>query len=440
MQRFAHPQPLIRLGLVTAFGLALRLLWIFNFPGGFYADSTWYYDQAVNLAQGLGYTYRDVPTAIWPVGYPLFLSLFFRLGGPSLWLAQIVNVVLLSIDLLLIFVIAHRLGATKRAALSATALLAIAPSHIISSGLAATEPLFVVLLHGQILLLIAAVRRSSMGLWLLNGAWLGLGVYVRSELFFLLPLLLLACLVTGWQKKPRCARPILMALATALVFGATLTPWTVRNYRVQGLLIPVSTTGCMNLWIGNTAAGNGAFYWPRDPEINPTVLREDDTETTWYRRSCDAAQKAILEDPARVLRRLPRKLFFLWENDSDMIYWSLAGATSEIDDQTRQMLYRITNAYYWPLLALGLAAMVLLIPRDKGSVNTGLCTDAYWLVTGVFLSLNLAYLPFFGTSRFHFGTFPLLLIFAACGLNATLRYFTTSHSAASKPSVTRSQS
>src|SRR5207245_6064336 len=52
----------------------------------------------------------------------------------------------------------------------------------------------------------------------------------------------------------------LCALAT-LVFVLTLLPWTIRNYRIHGRLVPVTTMGGVVLWEGNNP------YVTRDPSL-----------------------------------------------------------------------------------------------------------------------------------------------------------------------------
>lgn len=56
------------------------LLWMH--PPQLY-DFAWYYSHAVSLQTGHGYISSGKYTAYWPIGYPYFLSLLFRLTGST---------------------------------------------------------------------------------------------------------------------------------------------------------------------------------------------------------------------------------------------------------------------------------------------------------------------------------------------------------------------
>jgi hypothetical protein len=58
------------------------------------SDAAWYFSRAAMLADGRGYLGdHGAPTAYWPPGWPLALSVLFRLTGPAIW-AGLVNLVL----------------------------------------------------------------------------------------------------------------------------------------------------------------------------------------------------------------------------------------------------------------------------------------------------------------------------------------------------------
>src|SRR5512135_1983001 len=87
----------------------LRLALVMLIPVTPSSDGAWYFESAMDLAAGLGYTEHGVPTAFWPPGYPLFLSLVFRIFGPYLLAAQMANVVLSCIIFLVSLVLARRI-------------------------------------------------------------------------------------------------------------------------------------------------------------------------------------------------------------------------------------------------------------------------------------------------------------------------------------------
>src|SRR5712691_11157796 len=77
----------------VCFGLYLlaRLAVILFVPIEQQSDQLWYYNRAVAIAAGQGYSERGILTAFWPVGWPGFMGLLFRLSGSSPFIAQIAN-------------------------------------------------------------------------------------------------------------------------------------------------------------------------------------------------------------------------------------------------------------------------------------------------------------------------------------------------------------
>jgi hypothetical protein len=183
------------------------------------------------------------------------------------------------------------------------------------------------------------------------------------------------------------------------------------------MFVPLSTTGCMNIWIGNTEGADGGYFWPHDSAINPTVLRPSDNEQTWYRRTCQAAIAALSEKPLRTIRLLPQKIIKLWAHDHDLVYWNFAGALQEFPQRQVDLSYWLADGYYWVILGLALAAFVFKIKEGLSAPSLSIWFARqpleYWLVGAALAGFTLVYLPFFGSPRFHFALFPLLALPAA---------------------------
>src|SRR5262245_38028408 len=88
--------------------LGLRLAVVVFVPVEQFSDNLWYYDRAVGLASGAGYSEGGNVTAYWPPGWPGFLGLLFSLLGPSLFVGQLANLALAVIT----FPLALSLGST----------------------------------------------------------------------------------------------------------------------------------------------------------------------------------------------------------------------------------------------------------------------------------------------------------------------------------------
>ena len=122
----------------------LHLVWIDFYPTVPYAESQWYFEKASELADGLGYVYDQTmfkPTAAWPVGYPLFLSLLFRIMAPSLVVAKLANVALAEVIVFLTAWLAQRKFDRRIGSISAL-LMATLPGLIVYSSLLQSDMLF----------------------------------------------------------------------------------------------------------------------------------------------------------------------------------------------------------------------------------------------------------------------------------------------------------
>jgi hypothetical protein len=336
------------------------LIWVFVFPNELYAESEWYFEQANNLKNGLGYIRNGEPSAMWPVGYPLFLSLIYRITPPTAMAAKLANVILLTLDVVLIFGFAWLIVPKHPQALILAAIVTFYPTHIMASSLLATESLYSVLVHLLLLVILIATYRSSVLWWIIAAALAGVITMVRTEGGVLL-LLVMMCYIATLYTRDKRFRKLQSIWGVALmvtIFCAIIAPWTIRNWRQIGLFIPVSSTGCMNIWIGNGPDADGGFNWNGNPSVNPAALRPDDTEATWYLRTCDAAIDAVLDDPIRAISLWPRKYLKLWEDDYAIVHWNISGTDHRFGTPEEARLRHTANLYYWLVLILSLIGLV----------------------------------------------------------------------------------
>ena len=136
-RRFLLSPAFVPLCLVAA--LAVRLCWVLAVEARPIDDFKWYFDRGVDLSAGRGLTVNGVPTADWPVGYPLLLAGLFLLTGPSLLAAKLLNVVLGLGIVWLSYRIARRIFGSEAAGRMALMLLAFHPNQIAYTSLTATE-------------------------------------------------------------------------------------------------------------------------------------------------------------------------------------------------------------------------------------------------------------------------------------------------------------
>src|SRR5205823_6068560 len=70
-------------------------------------------------------------------------------------------------------------------------------------------------------------------------------------------------------------KSVKQALVFIVIAFVCLAPWTVRNYRVFGRIVPVCESGGINLWIGNNPAATGDDRYPVADIIRGDFARGD---------------------------------------------------------------------------------------------------------------------------------------------------------------------
>lgn len=218
------------------------------------SDASDYFEIAASLARGDGFA-AEHPygvlhrTAFRPPLYPLLLGSVFAVTGAHLGVAQAVNVLLGAVVVVLVAVIATRVGG-RFAGVAAAALATVYPPLLANDGPPLAEPLSLVLVLGMVLVLLR--ERSGWVEW--AGVLCGLLVLTRPSAQLLVPVLALWVLRrAGWRR--------------ALVFGAiavlVIAPWVARNAAVFGHPVLVTSNG-FNLaavW-SPTALAQGGFVDP----------------------------------------------------------------------------------------------------------------------------------------------------------------------------------
>jgi 4-amino-4-deoxy-L-arabinose transferase-like glycosyltransferase len=382
----------------------LRLAFMVFFRVAPVSDFDWYYGRAVELSRGGGLHFHGHPTAFWPVGYPAFLSLVFRVFGPSVWVAQCANVAL-SIGIL---VLAHRLAfklSNSRLAASATLLiLTLFPNQIAYSALVASEPLGCFLMLFGIELLLAPRR----GYALLSGLAFGAACLVKPQLL-LLPgaILMIQALLQRreYREHRRAGVYAQFALRAGLVYlslSAVLAPWTLRNYRVFGGFVFVANSGGGNLLIGNNPDATGTYPTPAvDKKLHrqllPLVPGRD--EYAVDKKAHALALAYLRARPIEALLRVPRKVFYLYAKDVDGFSWMQEGAP-RTSGRYRLLVFGkgLAQAYYGLVVLLFLGALV--------SARRHRRWKSIWLSLTVIGYVTVLYSVYFGISRFHFLAIP----------------------------------
>ncbi len=165
--------------LFLGLGFALRMLWIVFVPTQLYADWEWYDKLAYDMSRVWRYEEDGAPTAYWPIGYPLFLAIIYRIFGHSYFAVKFISVLLSMCICVFTYLAANRIVGPVCARLSLV-ILALFPSQIFFTNVLASEILFTVLLILVIYLLVKRTDDSSIWNPVMVGVLAGLLILVRA--------------------------------------------------------------------------------------------------------------------------------------------------------------------------------------------------------------------------------------------------------------------
>lgn len=356
-----------------------------------FRDETVYMDAAARLIQGLGFApdYSSAPA------YPVFLALLELITPAGLVGVRVGQAVVAALGCVLCFELGRRLQG-QLAGLAAAAIYALDPLLIVSSALLYAEAAALLVLSLCVVTTWEASRRDSQPLCVVSGVLLGLLAMLRPVGLVLVPVMM-AWLLIG--RRPGSGRRWVLALAVAGACLLTLTPWTVRNYRVYGAFVPIATSG-----LGGV------------PGIGGEVEQRGVTE----------AVLAVAErSPRRFARRTLNEFGHFWEPYPTRLLTDNPSVAARLTRENPRLAtgplvpptWRDSASAVSFLLEVGLAIFGILLTWNSRRRET------VWLLS-IPLIFGLGYAVFFGKLRYRIPILPIVMTFAgigAAGLGQALR-------------------
>jgi len=383
---------------VLALALLLRVAWALAVPVMPVSDSHVYDLLARNLASGLGFCWAaGNPTAQWPVGTSFVYSIFYRVFGLSYTPIVVFNICLSLATIWLTMLLAER-WFNRKVAIIAGYLSACWPVQIQFTSVLASELIFNFLMVALLLVW----DSPKLNPWLkavLIGILAAAALYVRPVALFL-PAILGAITIATRKKV---VRPIAITAVAYILMALAIAPWSLRNTRVFGRFVLMSSNGGGDLWLGNNPFTQG-----QSSEFPADTLNMRDVDRDVYLGQIAAAY--IRQYPGHFVMHSLKKLYWLYDHETIGVHWNLAALESIYGARAVWVLKLISDLFWWVTLLLGLAGTCFLIvqrgPREI--VHSPLI--AVWLYFSVIYSVILA------TDRYHFGCLPSIAILAAFAL------------------------
>jgi 4-amino-4-deoxy-L-arabinose transferase-like glycosyltransferase len=386
----------------------LRIAWIAFVHPTQVSDFKWYYERAVSIATGHGYTVNGKPTAYWPVGYPGFLGVVFSIFGTSPMVGLITNVVLSVTTILLSYRLSKQIFNSETAARVTVLLMSFHLNQIAFNSLLCSEVWFTFLLMLGAVLFVAARGRYSFLAF--SGICWGLGTLTKPQLIFLPVVFLLVF----FSSKVNFAKSAVVVYA---MMALCLIPWALRNQRVLGELL-LSTNGGIVLMQGNNPYATGTHIWNDDVDGLLGDLRqgENGVEPNEVARASRARQVGatyIKQHPLRSVALWPKKLMYAYRSDVDAFFYSLG--TMQPMSRPVNLIYTglriLAELYYFVVLALAVISWKAITKSTPREYKLGLSVVLYFSAICV---------VFIAIARYHYPMMPWISIYSGIGASVLL--------------------
>src|SRR5579862_5676397 len=209
------------------------------------------------------------PTAWEPPLYPFLISVVFTLFGIYSQTSAVVlltfNSICSALTCIPIFLIAKRCCDERIAAWSGWAWALLPPIIFWATRYVWETSLATLLLAAIFWLALAIESQDGLRPWLGFGLLWGIAALTNTALLSFLP----ASGTWIWYRRAKDRRPSLIGVMIAsLMFGAFVTPWIARNYRVFGRFIFIRSNLGAELRLGNGPGSNGTWMDDQHPTKN----------------------------------------------------------------------------------------------------------------------------------------------------------------------------
>ncbi len=406
-------QTLPLLLIIILAGFILRLIYLIEtenspFITNLYSDSKIYFDWAKNISTS-GNWLGDKIFFMSP-GYPYFLAVIFSFFGNSITLIRIIQVIISSLNILVIFYIARYMFTRNTAFLAAT-ISAIYSIFIFYSGAILSETLQTFSVSILLLLLIKP-GDDNYKKWFLVGILLGVSALFRANILlfgiFLFPYIFLS-------KKICASIKSRMKLVLILYAGILLVilPVTLRNYVVGNDLVLLTSNGGINFYLGNNATATGIYQTPegfdffRDmagesyaKKMTGKELSPSETSAYWYGKGT----KFIVKEPLNALT-LTIKKFFLFFDSSENPQSSIMNPDFFRTNYSDILKLPLPSFYFISILSI--LGFVLAWKERRN----------YSIINLLLLSYIASVVIFFIVGRFRVAITPVLIIYAGYAIS-----------------------
>jgi tetratricopeptide (TPR) repeat protein len=337
--------------------------------------------------------------------YPYLLGLVYAVFGHNYLISRVIQHLLGSLTVILLYFLARRLYSPKTAVI-ASLLAATYAIVIYFEGELLFDSLLLFLCVALFFLIYRRNHQPTFRSWFQIGLLFGIICITRPPFLpFLIPLvgytIFLYRKPYGWQKTRVAIIALVAGTATLIV------PVTVRNYAVGKDFVLIASQGGINFYIGNNPGANGyssmmpgalGVSWEnKDADFHAQQelgypAKPSEISDYWYRKGL----QFIKGNPLQFVQLTAKKLYLFWnqcEIPNNQSFYSF---------QQYSSLLRLLPTGFWLIGPLGLLGMCL---THRGH-------PARFMVMFI-LFCTLMTIAFFVCDRYRLPIIPFLCIFSA---------------------------
>lgn len=401
---------------VLALGCAAGLLWILLVRTEPVSDFKYYHRIATQIANGgqWGDTYTSV-------GYPIFLAPFYWLFGASIWVAKALNLVLSTINNLLVLYILKKIEIRETLRKLIFVLFVLFPMNIYYNSVLASEILFTTLFLLGTYIYLSDINYK----YVFIGVITGLNTMVKP--YF--PLFALAIFITDlmWHKK--LWKSLKNGVIVLIMTGVIIAPWLYRNYKLMGEFTYVSNNGGIVLYINNNSQNRLGGWMPAENVQNSVINRPDylaANATQKNKMLSSAAKEWIMGHPGEFVSLGLKRLSKTFTQHGDMGY---AFYGSGLPPLLQTNLFNFFELVRTPVFIAGVVSIFIYaliylyltvrnrLPKKKTWLYLSYSLDkgSLFLIITFFMFAGVYFITE-GQSRYAFPTVLSLTFYAVMGI------------------------
>jgi 4-amino-4-deoxy-L-arabinose transferase-like glycosyltransferase len=380
--------------LVIAIAFLLRVIWALLVPIDPVSDSAMYDTFARRIAAGHGYSYPDgTLTAYWPVGPSALYASIYWLFGPSYVGAVGLNVCMGTALVAAVYLLAEREW-NSRTAVYAGAITACWPLLIQFTTVFSSELPFMLLI--TVALLAWSDSESGVRRTAVTAISLVAAAFMRPTA---LPLLIVLPLA-GFVRHRKLLLAFRQVAVSLIVASLLIAPWALRNQRLFGSPVLVSTNFGANLWMGNNPGTEGG-YMPLPDRADLAGKSELERDAMLEKEG----KAFIASDPLRYLRLCVQRAFTSFGRETIGVAWN----SNSLPEPSKLPLKVVATGYWLAMLAFAVVGVAFFLRASPSRVLHPFVITPALLASSAILIV--------GQDRYHMPVIPFVALFAGALLS-----------------------